>query len=127
VSNLVRIVAGGLLVAHGLVHLLYLVPNDDPSWPFRWDRSRLVPATARHPVVVVLVIATVLAFVLLALAVWGVPLLAAVWPWLVVVAAASSLLVLVAFWDAQLVWGVVIDVVLLVIAVWRPEWTGQIG
>ena len=32
---LIRIAVGLLLIAHGLVHLLYLVPKkDDPSFPF---------------------------------------------------------------------------------------------
>lgn len=63
----------------------------------------------------------------LGLAVWGVPGLATAWPALALVAAAASLGVLVAFWDTRLLWGVAIDVVLVVLAVWRPEWTEQIG
>lgn len=126
-QTLVKVVVGVLLVAHGLVHLMFFVTNDDRSWPFRLDRSWLVPQAARRPVAMVLIAATVLAFVLLGLAVWGVPGLAAAWPALALVAAAASLAVLVAFWDTQLLWGVAIDVVLVVLAVWRPEWTEQIG
>lgn len=127
VENLVKIVVGVLLVAHGLVHLLYFVTNEDQSWPFRLDRSWLAPQAARRPLAVVLIAATVLAFVLLGLAVWGVPGLVAAWPSLAVVAAAVSLVVLVVFWDTQLLWGVAIDVVLVVLAVWRPEWTERVG
>lgn len=126
-QTLVKVVVGVLLVAHGLVHLMFFVTNDDRSWPFRLDRSWLVPQAARRPVAVVLIAATVLAFVLLGLAVWGVPGLATAWPALALVAAAASLGVLVAFWDTRLLWGVAIDVVLVVLAVWRPEWTEQIG
>jgi hypothetical protein len=127
VQTLVKVVVGVLLVAHGLVHLMFFVTNDDRSWPFRLDRSWLVPQAARRPVALVLIAATVLAVVLLGLAVWGVPGLATAWPVLALVAAAASLAVLVVFWDTRLLWGVAIDVVLVVLAVWRPEWTEQIG
>lgn len=126
-QSVVRVVVGLLLVAHGLVHLLYLVTNADRSWPFRLDRSWLVPQAARRPLAVGLIALTVVAFVLLALSVWGVPGVAAVWPWLALSAGAVSLVVLVIFWDRQLLVGVAIDVMLVVLALWRPEWTGRIG
>ncbi len=116
---LLRVVAGVLLVAHGLVHLLYLAP-DTPE--FSLDRSWLVPSGARRPVAVALMVATVVAFVLLALAVWQVPGLVAAWPVLALVAAGVSLLLLVLFWDWHLVFGVVIDVLLIAGALLRPDW-----
>ena len=115
---LLRVVVGVLLVAHGLVHLLYLAP-ETPE--FSLDDS-LLPAGARRPVAVALMAATVLAFLLVALAVWQVPGLVGVWPVLTVVAAGLSLLLLVLFWDWHLVLGVVIDVLLVVAAVVRPDW-----
>lgn len=123
-----RIVVGLLLIAHGLVHLLYFVTNaGDPKWPFALDRSRAVPERARRRVAITLIAATIVAFVLLGLAVWGAPGLAAVWPVLAVVAAGFSLAVLVLFWNARLIAGVAIDVALIVVALWRPEWTDRIG
>jgi hypothetical protein len=127
VEVLVRIVLGVLLVAHGLVHLLWFAPNDDPSWPFRLDRSWLLPDTTRKPVGVVLVALVVVAFALLGLAVWGVPGLASIWPALAVVGALASLAALVLFFDRQLLWGVAIDVALIVVALWRPGWTDRLG
>jgi hypothetical protein len=118
-----RLVLGALLVAHGLVHLLWFAPSDDPAWPFRLDRSALVPAGAQKPVAVGLVSLVVVGFGLLGLAVWGVPGLAATWPWLAVAAAVTSVAALVLFWDRQLLWGVAIDVAVVVVAVWRPGWT----
>lgn len=115
---LLRVVVGVLLVAHGLVHLLYLAP-ETPE--FSLDDS-LLPAGARRPVAVALMAATVLAFLLVALAVWQVPGLVGVWPVLTVVAAGLSLLLLVLFWDWHLVLGVVIDVLLVAAAVVRPDW-----
>lgn len=122
-----RIVVGVLLIAHGLVHLLYFVGNTDPKWPFTTERSWLVPGAARRPVATVLVAVTIVAFVLLALAVWGVPGLSAIWPVLAVVGASASLLTLLLYWNAQLVAGVAIDVVLIALALWRPEWTDRVG
>lgn len=66
---LVRIVLGVRLVAHGLVHLLWLAQSDDPAWPFRLDRSWLVSEATRKHVAVVLIALIVAGFALLGLAV----------------------------------------------------------
>lgn len=124
---LVRVVLGLLLVAHGLVHLLWFAPNDDPAWPFRSDRSWLVPEAIRRPVAIGLVAVVVVGFTLVGLAVWGVPGLASIWPALVVGAALASLATLVLYFDRQLLVGVAIDVALIVVALWRPGWTDRLG
>lgn len=124
---LVQIFLGLLLVAHGLVHLMWFVPNDDPAWPFRLDRSGLMSGTTRKPVAVALVALIVAGFALLGLAVWGVPGLASIWPGLAIGAAVASLTALVLFWDRQLLWGIAIDVALIVVALWRPGWTDRLG
>ena len=124
---LVRIVVGSLLVAHGLVHLLWFAPSDDPAWPFRIDRSWAVPEAARRPVAVMLIALAVAGFALLGLAVWGVPGLASTWPVLAIGAALASLAALLLFFDRQLLWGVAIDVALVVVALWRPAWTDRLG
>jgi hypothetical protein len=121
--TVVRIVTGVLLLAHGLVHLLYLAP-DVPE--FSLDQSWLVPEAARRPLGLGLLVATVAAFALLALAAWGVPGLSAAWPAVTVVAAALSAALLVVFWDIRLVFGLAIDVALLAIAVTRPHWAEQL-
>ena len=123
----VRSVLGMLLIAHGLVHLLWLVPSDDPAWPFRLDRSWQVPGPARTPTAVVLIALVVVGFALLGLAVWGVPGLTSIWPVLAIGAAVASLAALVLFWDRQLLWGVAIDVVLIVVALWQPTWADRLG
>ena len=124
---LVRIVLGVLLLAHGLVHLLWFAPSDDPAWPFRLDRSWLLPEATRTPIAVVLIALVVAGFALLGLAVWGVPGLTSIWPVLAIVAAVASLTALVLFWDRQLLWGVAIDVALIVVALWHPAWTDRLG
>ena len=122
-----RVVVGVLLVAHGLVHLLWFAPNDQPKWPFRLDRSWLVPEETRQSVAVVLVTLTVAGFTLLGLAVWGVPGLASIWQALAVGGALASLLTLALFFDPQLLWGVAIDAAVIVVALWQPAWTDRIG
>lgn len=126
-EGVVRIVLGVLLMGHGLVHLLWFVANDDPAWPFRLDRSWLLSEASRKPAAIALVGLVVASSTLLALAVWGVPGLTSIWPGLMVAAGATSLATLVAFWDRQLVLGVVIDVALIVVALWRPSWTDHLG
>jgi hypothetical protein len=75
----------------------------------------------------VLIALVVLGFALLGLAVWGVPGLTSIWPVLAVGAAVASLAALVLFWDRQLLWGVAIDVALMVVALWQPSWTDRLG
>jgi hypothetical protein len=114
---LVRVLVGTLLLAHGLVHLLY-VAHDVPE--FSLDRSRLVPEGGRRAVGVGLVVATIVAFAVLALAVWGVPGVSAAWPAVAVVACLLSLALLTLFWARQLVLGVALDLGLLAVAATRP-------
>jgi len=119
----VRIVTGILLLAHGLVHLLYLASD---VREFSLERSWLVPDAARRPLALGLMAATVAAFLLLALAVWGVPWLSAVWPAVTVVACLLSALLLILFWSMWLALGLAIDLALLAIAVMRPHWAEQL-
>lgn len=121
---LIRVVAGVLLLAHGLVHLLYLAP-DVPE--FSIQDSWLVPESGRRPVALLLIAATIAAFALLALAVWGVPGLSWGWPILAMVASALSLVLLIAFWDPRVVLGVFIDVTLITLAVTQPAWMQDIA
>lgn len=69
---------------------------------------------------------TVAGFVLLALAVWGVPGLGGLWPVAAIAASTVSLVLMVAFWNASLVFGVVIDATVIAVAVLRPEWTDRL-
>jgi len=120
----VRIIAGLLLVAHGLIHVK---GPDDPKFPFTLRDSWLAPESVRRPLALALIAGTVAAFALLALAAWGVPGLSSVWPAIAILGSALSLAVLVTFWDAQLVFGTLLDVALIAVAVIRPEWTDRIG
>lgn len=122
-----RIALGTLLVAHGLVHLLWLAPDKDAGWPFHLGRSWLVPERARRPVGVALIALVVAGFVLAGPAIWGVPVLVPMWAALTIAGAVASLALLIGFWDRQLVWGVAIDSAVLVLAVWQPGWIERPG
>ena len=74
-----------------------------------------------------LIALVVAGFALLGLAVWGVPGLTPIWPVLAIGAAVASLAALVLFWDLQLLWGVAIDLAVIVVALWRPAWTDRLG
>ena len=123
-NTVTQIVLGLFLIAHGLVHLLYLVSKpEDESYPFTLRESWLVPETARRPLALSLIASAIVFFALLGLAVWGVPGLSGAWPVLAVVAASSSLALLIAFWDARLTLGVLIDMAVIIVVVTRPGWT----
>ena len=118
----VRILAGVLLLAHGLVHLLYLAPDVDA---FSIQAGPL-PENARRPIALTLLAATILAFVLVALSTWGVPGLADAWPMLTIVAAVLSTALLVVFWNRQLLFGLAIDAGLIALAIWQPGWLDHV-
>lgn len=120
----VRLAAGVLLLAHGLVHLLYLAPGVPE---FSIGQSWLITGSARWPVGMALMTAAVAAFALAALAVWGVPKLAGSWPMLIFVACLASMTLLAAFWGTSLLAGIMIDVALLVITVTHPAWADRVA
>ena len=115
----VRILAGVLVIAHGLVHMLYLVPE---VAEFSMERSWLVPEAARRPVALTLIATTIAASAALALAVWGVPGLAPAWPMVAALTGILSLVLLVAYWNTSLLLGVAIDLALIALAVLQPVW-----
>ncbi len=116
---LVRIVVGVLLLAHGLVHLLYLSAD---TLEFSIDESWLLPPSVRRPIAGVLMAVTVAAFAVLAAAVWQVPGLRAAWVGVALVAAGASTLLLVVFWNWRLVLGLLINAAVVTLAVIRPAW-----
>lgn len=49
-TTLTSVVVGILLLAYGLVHLLFIVPSAaDPTYPFSLDRSWLLPESCARP------------------------------------------------------------------------------
>ncbi len=121
---LIRAIAGILLIAHGLVHLLYLA-RDVPE--FHIEDSWVVPEAASRSVAVGLITATIVASVLLGLVVWGVPWLSGIWPAIAIAAAVTSMVLLVSFWDVRLLFGIALDVAIVAVAVMQPAWTDRFG
>jgi len=110
---------GLLLLAHGAVHLLYALPEPDGTdWPFTmsksWTASRfgLDPGVARG-IGWVLIAILVAAFVLSTLATVGFLVPHGWWPATVAVGALASTLLLVVFFDPQLVLGIAINGLLM--------------
>ncbi|HEX2704341.1 MAG TPA: hypothetical protein VHM65_01170 [Candidatus Lustribacter sp.] len=60
------------------------------------------------------------------MAVWRVPGLAAAWPAVAIGAATVSAVLLVLFWNWHLVFGLVIDAALVVLAIVQPRWLDQV-
>lgn len=124
-----------VMLAHGLVHGLFLVPapttgSGDPTWPFELGRSWPVRSAGLDPglmrtIAIVLIAVTVVAFALAALATVGLLVPAGWWGGLVVAGALASLALLVVAFDPQLVLGIGIDIALLVVvlgSLWSPSW-----
>jgi hypothetical protein len=130
-SELGKWVLAGALVAHGLIHGLFLAPapaaGSGPAWPFNFAQSWLSGAgLGTDPVRIVgtvLVIAVAAAFVVSGLATAGVVVPTSWWRSAVAVAAVLSAVMLAVYFDPQLVLGLAIDGALLwlvVTAAWTP-------
>lgn len=123
------------LVAHGLIHLLYLAPAPEaaaaggPDWPFHLGGSWLSGATgldagAMRTLGIGLIALIVAGFVLSGLATVGVVVPESRWLGLVVASAALSLAMLGLFFAPSLLAGIAIDLFLIWLALassWRPS------
>ena len=124
------------LIAHGLVHAGLAAapnPNDPDAKPGAFftsiSRSWLLPqlglnATVVQWIGIILVALATLDFVLAGLGVFGVSGLTAVWRTVAVVSAGVSLLLLVPFWHAWLVVGILIDTGILIALLWA-KWPSE--
>ncbi len=125
-----RTLMGLFLVAHGLIHASYFtpVPADAKGWPFALTRSWLlagVGAAALRPLGWTLALVAALAFTAAGLGLLGVPFLAGDWQAFAVVGAVASLLLLVMFWNAMLVLGIVVSAAVLY-AVFFARWPAAV-
>ena len=130
---IIELLVAGFLVAHGLIHALYLTPppppaeTGGPAWPFVLERSWLLSPVGLGPGVTrtigtALIGVTVGGFGLAAIAGLGV-LTATLWVPAVVIGTVASLVLLGLFFRPWLVLGVGIDVALLyavVVGDWVP-------
>jgi hypothetical protein len=114
---MVRAVAGVFLIAHGLVHLLYLLPRpeNDPTYPFvpetRWFSGAVgLEAGAAKTIAAALSIGVALVFLISGIAVFA---SADIWAAAAAVGSLLSLTLLVLFYHPWLSIGVVIDIAIL--------------
>jgi hypothetical protein len=128
-----RWLLAGLLVGHGLVHLMFVAPApasapDAPEWPFDMTRSWLVTGPGLdvdfvRAVGVALMAAVAVVFVLAGLSTAGILVPQGAWRMLVVGGSILSIVLLTIFFNPQLLLGVAIDAILLGVvlsAVWDP-------
>lgn len=115
------ILFGIFLIAHGLIHALWLVPApSDPKWPYTTTHSPLLPFLSEsvlRPMAWVLVIAIAAMYVLAALGLFGVPGLAGAWRGLAIAASVLSIATTAVYWNNQLIWGPLIDIAIIAVVV----------
>ena len=118
-----RIVFGSFLIIHGLIHVMWFIPEPDkpdgPPWPFGLADSWLLngvhaPEGLVRGLAVTLALLSIVGFVLAGLGVIGVPGLSGAWSVLTIASAAASLLLVVLFWHLYLIVGLALDLGLLV-------------
>lgn len=128
-----RWVLAAVLVGHGVVHGLFAVPvpaaaEGVPAWPFDMARTWLVTGVGVdlrvvRVVGVALIVLVVAGFALAALSTVGIVVPAGWWPAMVAGSALASALLLVLFFESQLLLGLGIDGVLLWVVMtraWAP-------
>ncbi len=128
-----RWVLAALLVAHGVVHLLFLAPapaaaDGASAWPFDLARSWAVTVLGLDPglvrvIAMGLIAISVGGFALAGLATAGILVPTSAWPVLVAVPSVASVALLVLAFNPQLVLGLGLDAILLWVAAagtWAP-------
>jgi hypothetical protein len=118
-----RWLLAGLLVGHGLVHLMFAVPSPaategSPEWPFDMARSWIVSSAGLDLTLVrvigaALIAVVVIGLALAALSTVGIVVPSGWWQPAVACSAVASAVLLVLFFQPQLVLGLGIDATLL--------------
>jgi len=121
--NTLKLLIGGFLIAHGLIHVLYGVPAPDENWPFKLDHSWLlsrfsVSETSLSALGKILWLSATVGFVLAGLGVFGIPLLERWWRTIAVASSAASLLLISLFWHRWFIVGLLLDVAIVVALLW---------
>ncbi len=125
-----RWLLAAVLIGHGVVHLMFAVPAptataNGPAWPFDMARSRVVRVgvnlTFVRAVGVALIAVVVGGFAIAALSTVGILVPAGWWQASVALSAVASAILLLLFFEPQLVLGPGIDAV-LVAAVATGAW-----
>jgi hypothetical protein len=120
-GGLSQLLIGGFFILHGLIHVSFGSPRPADAgarWPFQVNHSWLLTGVGlgeqgTHFVGTLLWITTTVAFALVGLGVAGILVPQNLWLPIALVAAVSSLLLLILYWHPWLVLGVLIDVAFL--------------
>jgi hypothetical protein len=115
-----------LIASHGFVYLLYFIPNSDKNWPFTFNKGIMSSRSGFSNVAKILIASAVILFVITALVLLFAPAQVAIWQVALVSAAVLALIVQLAYWQNQLVIGVIINVAFLYL-VFFTEWLEQWG
>jgi hypothetical protein len=126
---LFQTIFGIFLIAHGLVHsglAAAPIPKDPNSKPGAFftapARSHLLVSLGSSPTGIrwtgiILVVLATLGFVLAGMGALGVPVLAAAWEGITIISAVISLILIGIFWHPWLIAGAVIDLAVILIAI----------
>jgi hypothetical protein len=119
----VRYLFALFLVAHGLVHALWVVrvPSEASGkpWPFTLSTSPILSPlgaseSVLRPLGIALMGVAIAAFALSALGAAGVPILVSAWPAITLFASVVSIVLTILFWNPQFPVALLIDVMLIV-------------
>jgi hypothetical protein len=121
--NIFALLIGVFFFAHGLVHVLYVVPAPDENWPFDLSHSWLLTRLGLGERVLralgtVLMIAAMAGFVLAGLGVIGSPLLRDVWRPVAAVSSVVSFVLIGLYWHRSFVFALNLNVTIFVALVW---------
>jgi uncharacterized membrane protein YphA (DoxX/SURF4 family) len=114
---MVRVLAALFLIAHGLVHLLYLAPRPegDPNYPFVPEERWFAAAVGLAPSAAKAIAGTLAVASTIALMIAGVALLAnaELWKPAAVIGSVVSLVLMLLFLHPWLVFGIAIDAAII--------------
>jgi hypothetical protein len=98
-----------LMVAHGLVYVLYYVPNKDPIWPFTFEKGILSRFTRLELFVKITLLFAVASFILSGVIVLVSPNSIPLWHATLFIAAVLASLIQFGYWQSQLLFGLIIN------------------
>jgi len=114
---MLRVMFGIVLLAHAAIHLSWLAPRpeDDKSYPFRWRSVLLLNAseTTLKGIGTALIALQFLAYLVAALGLWGVPVLAGVWGAAAILGSVLSMMVMALLWHPWFVAGPFVNVAIV--------------